>query len=335
MASTMRFRQACLVACLLLGVGRAIAWDAPAHEIIAQIAFDRLNPKARTAVEQLAAQLPYQYRPYDAITAACWMDDLRDVNSTLPDRGRFLTWHYIDLGIEDGDPQPPLIPGSDNDHYSNVVQALQRARVVLRGGTDPYVANPAMACAMILHLVGDIHQPLHAATHYFYSHGQWRQDAGGNREEVENAPADEPRFSLHQFWDSAWRASLGPDGRVVIDPRFQELSGHDPAAVRDLARELEATPPAASADLQTDFAGWARESNQIARDFVYPRLTATESRKVCRLSSVYVDQARALARQRLVLAGWRLAGLLNATLGADHPTPPPASFPAGPPDTGL
>ncbi len=75
---------------------------------------------------------------------------------------------------------------------------------------------------------------------------------------------------------------------------------------------------------------WALESNDIARDFVYPELTLTENKKYCRLSSIYVSRANALARQRLILAAWRLAALLNATLGADNSSPP-APYPAGPP----
>ena len=72
-------------------------------------------------------------------------------------------------------------------------------------------------------------------------------------------------------------------------------------------------------------------SNGIARDFVYRELTATDNKKYCRLSSEYVAKANALARQRLVLAAWRLAALLNHTLGAEVPVKPPLSYPAGPP----
>jgi hypothetical protein len=45
---------------------------------------------------------------------------------------------------------------------------------------------------------------------------------------------------------------------------------------------------------------------------------------------VYVSRANALARQRLVLAAWRLALLLNNTLGSDAPIHPPPPYPAGP-----
>jgi hypothetical protein len=264
------------------------------------------------------------------------MDDLRK-DTAMPCHGMFLSWHYIDIGIDPGDPRPTLEPGDDNEARGNVVQALKRAVAVLRGGTDPYIQTKAMACAMVMHLVGDIHQPLHCATKYFLSGGGLHQDAGGNKEEVLNGPSGtgppgDAKFNLHAFWDSAWRASFDDaSGRVVLDPHYQEHGAHDPQNVWLLAEALAQQPPAPGTDLETHIDQWARESNGIARDFVYRELTSTESRKCCRLSSVYVSRANTLARQRLVLASWRLATLLNNTLGADGPINPPPPYPAGPP----
>ena len=315
---------------LFLAVGERclLSWDEGAHEVIDAIAFDRLNPQARQAVEEASREMSQPVRAYDAVTLGTWLDDLRDSALALPGHGLFSTWHYIDLGIEPGDPEPSLQPGGDNEYNGNVVQALKRALVVLKGGTDPYIQTRAMACAMTMHLVGDIHQPLHAATHYFYTTGGWRHhDAGGNKEYVDNGPGGEEHFSLHRFWDSAWRASFdSTTGLVVIDPRYDD----NPAAARALGKSLGRTSPPAGENLEPDFDGWALESNRLARDFVYRQITATESKKYCRLSSGYVARSNALARARLVLAGYRLAVLLNETLGAASPVQPPPSYPPGP-----
>jgi hypothetical protein len=316
---------------LVVTAPAAFAWDSGGHEVISTLAYDRLNPKARQAVDALSQQLVTPGLPYNAITMACWMDDLRRNDLALPEHGLFFTWHYIDLGIEAGDPLPSFQPGDDNAFHGNVVQALKRAVVVLEGGTDPYIKTKAIACAIIMHLVGDIHQPLHAATHYFWTAGGWRHhDAGGNKEYVVNGPADDPKFNLHAFWDSAWRASFDDvTGLVVLDPQFQEYGAHDPGAEEAFARTLP--PPSAGANLEPDFDGWAEESHQLAQDFVYREITATENKKYCRLSSGYVAKSNALARQRLVLAGERLAVLLNETLGAANPPKPPPAYPPGPP----
>lgn len=318
---------------LLAGGERELpAWDAPAHEIIATIANARLNPKARQAVAELAREIPTPAQPYNAISIACWMDDLRHGDPALPGHGLFLTWHYIDIGIEPGDPLPSFQPGDDNEYHGNAVQALKRALVVLQGGTDPYVKNRAIACALIMHLVGDIHQPLHASTHYFRTAGGWlHHDAGGNKEYVVNGPPDDPRFNLHAFWDSAWRASFDPaTGDVVLDQQYRDNGTHDPTAIQSAAREIASLPPPQE-NLEPRFDQWARESNQLAQNFVYREITATESKKYCRLSSGYVFRAHDLARQRLLLAASRLAVLLNETLGSTTPISPPPSYPAGPP----
>jgi S1/P1 Nuclease len=298
------------------------AWDSGGHEIIAAIAYAHLNPKARAAVDQLATQLPRPAHPYDFITLSCWMDDIRH-DATLADYGRFKSWHYIDIPVDDRDPMPDFVPGTDNDVHGNAIQGLKRALVVLDGGTDPYVRDQAMALALIEHLVGDIHQPLHCATKYFFSHGELRDDKGGNDEFVLNGPSGDTKFNLHAFWDAAWRATFDEStGNIIID----EIT-HD--GVRDLATQIDAGPvPPFTSDAGFDRV--ARESNKLAREVVYPGITATDSAKNCRLSSAYVAQSREHARQQLLIAGRRLAGLLNATLGADTAPPVPKAWPAGP-----
>jgi hypothetical protein len=330
------FRRALLffIAVLVLPVvsPAARAWDSGGHELVAMMAVDRLNPKARQAVNELAREMVNPEETYDAVSIACWMDDLKKPNSAMPYHGMFQTWHYIDIPIDSRDPMPSFEPGQDNDVHGDVVQALKRALVVLKGGTDPYVKSKAMACAMVMHLVGDIHQPLHCATKYFISHHELHQDRGGNAEGVGNGPSGDAKFNLHAFWDAAYRASFDEvTGAVVLDPHLEDTARHDPDRFRALATSLEAEPPPADANLSPDFDAWAREGNEIARDFVYRELTSTESKKYCRLSSGYVAQANAIAKRRLVLAAWRLAALLNGTLGADQPVAPPPSYPAGPP----
>jgi hypothetical protein len=310
------------------------AWDPDGHQIVATIAFDQLNLKARAEALALAREVTGPGPAYDPVTIACWMDDLRDKNAQIPYRGMFFPWHYIDLGLDSIDPKPPLEPGQDNEMSGDVVTALKRAMVVLQGGTDPYIKTKAMAYAIVSHLVGDIHQPLHAASYYYQDAlGRWRDDAGGNRVEIINGPEIEPKYNLHYFWDAAWRAGFDEkSGRMTVDLHFENWNHHDAQAVRAIAEELEAAyKPNTSINLEPDFVGWANESNQIAREVVYPRLTFTENHKQARISAEYVALANPLARRRLVLAGYRLGKLLNETLGADQPGPVPPSYPVGPP----
>ena len=280
----------------------ALAWDAGGHELVASVAWDRLNPKARNEVAQLTREIANPEKAYTPISVSCWMDDIRKGPADMPYHGMFASWHYIDIPIDSRDPMPAFEPGDDTDEHGNVVQALKRAVTVLRGGADPYIKSKAIACAMVMHLVGDIHQPLHCATKYFLSGGQLHQDNGGNKEEVINGPPaspGSPPFNLHYFWDAAYRASFdSTSGNVAFDPECR-------------IEEIKAVPLPPNAKLDPDFDQWAKESNAIARDFVYPDITATDNRKLCRLSSEYVAKARTIARGQLLLAGYRLAALLN------------------------
>lgn len=311
-----RFAVAALVALVLATPLRA--WDEEGHKIIATIAGDHLNRDAKAELVRLAEQMPHSARTYNAVTLACWMDDIRS-DKTDPDYGLFKSWHYIDIGLAPGDPMPSLEPGDDNEEHGNAIQALKRAVVVLKGGADPYIKSKAVACAIVMHLVCDIHQPLHCATKYFVSNGRLLNDKGGNDEFIVNCPNLGVPLNLHFFWDHAYQAAFNPDtGTVFFDPR------HDAWIRRD-----ESSP---KGSLEPDFDAWARESNAIARDFVYHDLTEAGDRKHCRLSSAYIEKARAIAQAQLILAGWRLATLLNETLGSPQPVPPP-SYPAGPPST--
>jgi len=298
----------------------ARAWDNGGHLLIADVATQHLNPTARTELERLAAQLPHSGASYNFITISYWMDDIR-FDKAVPDYGMFKSWHYIDLGIAPGDPMPSLEPGDDNDERGNVVQALKRAVVVLKGGTDPYIKDKATACAIVMHLVGDIHQPLHCASKYFLSHDKLLNDKGGNDEFIVNGANPGAALNLHFFWDRAYEAAFDETtGNVIFEQRWV-----------DSFREALPYNPDPKASLEPDFDAWAKESNALSRDFVYRDLTEAGDKKHCRLSSAYVEKARSIAQRQLLLAGWRLATLLNETLGAPQPVAPPPPYPPGPP----
>jgi hypothetical protein len=251
----------------ILAMFPADAWDAEGHLIVARIAHDELNPKTLAEVSRLARELPTSGRPYDALTAACWMDDIR-FDPANPDYGMFKTWHYIDIPIDSRDPMPSFDPGTDTAEHGDAVQALKRAVAVLKGGTDPFVTSKAMACAMVMHLVGDIHQPLHCATKYFFSHHELRNDQGGNDEYIINAAPDAvranlppsahvpDRMSLHFFWDTAYRAEFDEASGDVMFARHAEMS------------DLSGIP--VNSSLDPNFNQWALDSNAIARNSSSP-----------------------------------------------------------------
>ncbi len=318
-------------------MGRPVfAWDAGGHEIVAWIAQDHLNAQARAALDQMAPKVqgPITFNP---INLACWMDIIKGHHPGMPFLGLFRSWHYIDFGLKDSDPSPATVPGQDNEEHGNAVLALQRAYVVLQGGTDPYIPSKEIAVAMVLHLVGDIHQPLHAASAFSMRHGRLESDAGGNKVMILNGPITDSkgdRLNLHYFWDASWRASFDSSTNMVsLDSAFDDKgAGIDLQSVRPLAAQFQKEfPPDPALNLEPDFLGWAKESNHLARTIAYAHLMEGPGSPEVRLNEAYVLEANQLAKQRIVIAGLRLAQLLNETLGAPAKIPPPTPWPAGPP----
>src|SRR5262249_48661402 len=146
----------------------------------------------------------------------------------------------------------------------------------------------------IEHLVGDLHQPLHCTSNYESdSHG----DAGGNTFKLLGNPKN-----LHALWDGG------------IDRPADTLSSGDIEAVTKdwtspvLSPELQ--PAAADVD-NLDIMSWIVKGSQLADSIVYK-----EIQKNKHPSDAYLQKEEALCARQAVLAGYRLAAILNQIFGA-------------------
>ena len=158
--------------CYLLVAYPAFGWWAEGHQIVASIAAQRLNPKAKAAV---AAILPAG-QTLESIAA--WADEIRrDRKETGP-------WHYIDIptGATRGD-WSKYCP--DDICIATVIVKMEQTLVDAAASRE----QRDEALRFLVHFVGDMHQPLHAGE---------RQDHGGNLVKVrfEGQP-----LSLHAAWD--------------------------------------------------------------------------------------------------------------------------------------
>ncbi|HKB66470.1 MAG TPA: S1/P1 nuclease [Pyrinomonadaceae bacterium] len=168
---------ACLaltLCCICMTPARTAAWGSSGHRIIASIAFQNLNPRARQEVEKLLGK-------EDFVAISTYADEVR------PKRPETTRWHYIDF------PREATAYVSSRDCIETplgdcTVAAIQRLVGVLRtekAGRD----EKAEALKFLVHLVGDLHQPLHAG---------YRDDAGGNTIKVWFFSES---TSLHSVWD--------------------------------------------------------------------------------------------------------------------------------------
>jgi len=193
---------------------------------------------------------------------------------------------------------------------------------------DPKAARQAQAeaLAQVIHIVADIHQPLHTAS---------RNDRGGNGYLIVppfKLPADRGStrpYNLHRFWDGAYRFS-GQEGRVreLVHPsqiaRPPETPGEPDNRVTRLASTfLKRYPRESLPELNPRkadaFWEWIGESHAIALRHGWPAGPRPRTYEVGRLSPEFVEKSRRIAERQLVLAGLRLAFLLN-TLEAPLPS---------------
>ncbi len=354
MAKCGRGLVAALVVQLVSGAVPARAWNDFGHEVVARIAWQELEPEVRSRVLALFRQAPrdsgmhcldlnqdrrrgcgrFAYRLGDAETAEDGDRILFERAAYWPDLARQLekynrpTWHYIGWTWRqgaDGSAHDTDLPVAEPNAVSQLVE-LARSVADTSGRAD----KRAIHLAWIFHLVGDVHQPLHAASRVTDRRDEREGDRGGN-----GFVLDEWNRNLHAFWDGAL------DGRFRADYRrralatltsdsnrpppserfwrtFGELRDREYEAHKDrVAAEARARHPldeTMRADLKSgDFEAWARESNRIVRNSLYPAdLTRGEAPP-----SAYADLAYDIALQRAALAGYRLADFLRSRFGDD------------------
>jgi hypothetical protein len=294
--------------------------------LIAQIAYDRLNPEAKQQVDRLSAalnsdplteELPDKDMPEQPVTIATWPDDIRGLGQQTR---QFSPWHFIDMDslpvgtFSHAKSSVPAMPIADaeeiadvkaytNDRSDVYLQIIAQS-AILKDKTQPISAR-SRALAFVEHFVGDIHQPLHCIG----------RQLGGNRYIIDELPGADPDWkitNLHSFWDNAYRYQI-TDGQITVNSLLQtpRPTTPDTGEIKSWAdtivkNDLPSDPVVLK---QTDPAAWAAESNVLATTFAFP------ADNTMNLSNDYIQHASDIARERIALAGFRLANLLNSLIG--------------------
>ena len=248
--------------------GQALAWGAQGHRLVARIAEPNLHPATRAEVERLLAAEPGA----SLSSIAPWADQLRGND---PDLGkRSASWHYVNMAEDDCAFSPPKHCPNGNC----VVGALQ-AQSALLANRQLSDVERLQALKFVVHLVGDLHQPLHAG----YGH-----DRGGNSYQLQ---FNGRGTNLHSVWDSGMFYTL-----QLNDDQFLQRLQALPAPARTRAP-----------DLQRDPALWAEQTCRIAtRKGLYPSGHKIDER--------YTAVWEPVAEAQLRLGGEQLAALLNQLL---------------------
>lgn len=302
---------------LLLSSLNALAWDGTGHMLVAQVARDRMSSQTVARVDALAALLNNNGTNYNGVSIACWPDDIKARDSKSTFQGQFRTWHYIDIGCLATDPD--VFAHSDPLTRTNgdVIAALNHCIAVIKSKkADELIPNEAVALALLVHFVGDIHQPLHTTARYNPDpkpDDKYKDDAGGNGVSLANLGDTPWGKNLHTYWDEAYRRYY-ENGEVRALPELQEGTALGSPEMKEWLKRLESYTPA-KPDLRFDAKKWVLETHGIACAEVYGTLNEPYGAKNIKLSEKYVASSTELARRQIMLAGYRLAALLNELYG--------------------
>lgn len=295
---------------LLLSATPAHAWNSFGHMIVAAIAYDQLTPTVRSKTAALLNLNPQYSEWIDGVSAsdrdkvaflkaATWPDYIKHAagytndgespsnpnvsqNSGYDDRLMHRYWHYIDLPFSpDGtalvQPVPP-----------NAQTQIAAFRATLASHTASN-ALKSYDLVWLIHLVGDIHQPLHATSRF--TKDEPKGDRGGNAVALCAKPC---RNELHAFWDDVLGTSTDPE-KAIRAPEKMPAVNQRTAAISDESQ-------------------WIQESLKIAKSDVYTSPVGVGPGPYS-LDTDYRTNARRIAKERVAFAGARLAKLINNAIG--------------------
>ena len=237
-------------------VSNAHAWGTEGHQVIVLIAQSQLTPKARAEVDRLLAQ-----EPGDTLASiSTWADEHRNPSTA--------SWHYVNF------PRGNCMYDERRDCPDGncVVGAIKKELEILTSSaTDD---KRLTALKFLVHLVGDVHQPLHAG---------FLDDKGGNTYQLQ---AFLRGSNLHAVWDTGLIKNLNEEPEVMAS-RVQKLTVGMPIANLDPVNAAE------------------ESCSIVSLKGFYPERLVEQP---------YIQRYTPVMERRLAAAGARLAGILNAAL---------------------
>ncbi len=268
---------------LLLVPQPASAWGPEGHVIVARIADLNLNDAARAQVKALL-----DGRSMANTRNANWADYIKRSAQYRDKYPNSSAYHYVDIPVDTSKYEPEKLCKDG----ACIIDSIERFRKVL---ADPKAdeTDRKEALLFLIHLVGDLHQPLHCA--------ERKGDRGGNLYPVRYLGNAEKNLNLHKVWDMHLvRDHLGDlepwdrAGRLNEDIKKEEREAWRKGTVED----------------------WALESHNLAKDVVYKDVPEDkrDASPPVDLDEKYMERARPVVAEQLKKGGIRLARILNEAL---------------------
>lgn len=249
---------------------RAFAWGNEGHRIIGTIATSSMDEAVLKEVRDLLGEM--------TIADACvWADEIRS--------DRRYDWvkplHYINVPRN----AERILLERDGEDGQQIVSAIVKYRDVLKDRSKPREER-VEALKLVMHFVGDVHQPLHVS---------YKDDLGGNRLAL---TAFGRKSNLHRAWDTD-----------LIQRRLKDTKGGWATMSADLRETIKPDQRRQwSASLEP--IAWANESLATTR-----RIYAALPKGPGDIDDAYYREWMPTVNERLQAAGVRLALMLNEALG--------------------
>ena len=203
-------------------------------------------------------------------------------------------WHFKDVPILAPDFDGPTIEDPVNSDWATS-QLYNTLKASSSSGDADLMKS--FAIRFLIHIIGDIHQPLHSSA--YYSKQFPTGDQGGNLFKIRYKDYNE----LHALWDAACDK--------YGDASNQDLPLNDQgiAYLENEASTLMNAHPRSEFEEELKlfyFGDWIQESWQHAQDHVYKGLTPGQE-----ISDEYIQNGVLEAQKRITLAGYRLANVIG------------------------
>ena len=339
-----------LFLCVFCVVSVAYAWDSIGHMAVAGLAYDELTTQQQDRLVAILKNHP----KLDFITegfpdpnidgrdlvmaAATWPDLARShvsktgtpspdgiIDNGYEEKDPAITqvkfddgllhrgWHFIDnsLWVGHGTP-PPQLPKPPEVNAVGVVKVL-----ITQLKSNETDKEKAYDLGWLLHLVGDLHQPMHAVNGI--SETLPEGDRGGNLVEIKGAT--DGASELHAFWDEILGKTAPAEKTLPHHPHLEK----DVATADDVIADVQKLHLNKTKDNNLDPSAWANESLQLAKRDAYdlnfvpmtverPATSEPTQKLQTTLDAEYGVSAKRVARKQVRRAGHRLALILKDIL---------------------
>jgi nuclease S1 len=244
-------RIAVVLIAFMLSPVKSFAWGHQGHAIIAEVAFQYMNAASRTKLTKLLDGMSVQ-------DAANWMDTMKN------DRANDYMNPYHYINIEKG--------GAEMPKGDNIVTVLQKTLKDLDGINTLSKEEVRLKVLFLMHLIGDLHQPLHVG---------YGSDKGGNTVQLSFFGKGS---NLHSVWDTETIRYKGINTAELL--KTNTYTAEQLAAIKKI-----------------DVIGWAAQSRSHLKE-AYLLSSA-------KINDQYVDACVPVIKSQLLEAGIRLAAVLD------------------------